>query len=337
VTANPYDVYKREGGIFAAGEMPAFIQSAVVDNLLHTIAHCVDDANRTSSYTDSLYGIGAAVIYKSVISILKCAVEDSVKEHFAEKARERNIADLGAAVSGLSPKDRRELKERVADSLSVYRNFTEVKDPLDVIEALIEFLVKIGCLAECSAAMSDIGKARKTYTFNHNALMSYAVEETVQGILSLEDINQPEFADGIRQAAEGAINESVVLSHMLNGAGKGDKVFKYRDLEDREVDVVVVNREAKTLRLIEVKSKSEINAKNVFADEARHLYSAPVLQNIGVDDAFSIARVVAYMGKNAVIPRREGSLLLVNIERLLDHYQSLGHFLDQMSFIPYTP
>jgi predicted AAA+ superfamily ATPase len=63
VTGKSYDEYKREGGIFAADEMPAFIQSAVVDNLLHTIAHCVDDANRTSSYTDSLYGISAAVIY----------------------------------------------------------------------------------------------------------------------------------------------------------------------------------------------------------------------------------------------------------------------------------
>jgi hypothetical protein len=133
VTGKPYDEYKREGGIFAAGEMSAFIQSAVVDNLLHTIAHCVDDANRTSSYTDSLYGIGAAVIYKGVISILKCAVEMSVKEHFAEKAGERNIADLGAAVSGLSPKDRRDIKERVADSLSVYKDFTAVKDPFDVI------------------------------------------------------------------------------------------------------------------------------------------------------------------------------------------------------------
>ncbi|MDR1060937.1 MAG: HAD-IIB family hydrolase, partial [Clostridiales bacterium] len=49
VTGKPYDEYNREGGIFAVGEMPAFIQSAVVDNLLHTIAHCVDDANRTSS------------------------------------------------------------------------------------------------------------------------------------------------------------------------------------------------------------------------------------------------------------------------------------------------
>jgi hypothetical protein len=161
--------------------------------------------------------------------------------------------------------------------------------------------------------------------------MSYAVEETVQGILSLEDINQPAFAAGIRQAAAGAINESVVLSHVFNGAGKGDKVFKYRDWEGREVDVVVINREAKTLRLIEVKSKSEINVKNVFADEARHLYSPAVLQNIGVDDTFSITRAVAYMGDSAVIPGREGALLLVNIERLLDHYQVLGHFLDQMS------
>lgn len=331
VTGKTLSEYKREGGIFAPDEMPAFIQSAVVDNLLHTIEHCVDDAGRTNAYTDSLYGISAAVIYKAVISILKCAVEDSVKEHFAEKARERNIADLGAAISGLSLKDRRELKERVADSLSVYRNFTGVGDPLGVIEALIEFLVKIGCLLECATAVSDNGRARKTYMFNHNALMNYAIEETVQGLLDLQDINQPEFVAGIRQAAEGAINESVVFAHIAQGAGKGEKVFKYRDLEGREVDVAVIDRAAKTLRLIEVKSKSKINGKNVFTDEARHLYSAAVLRNIGADETFSITRAVAYMGESAVIPRREGALLLVNIERLLDHYQVLGPFLDQMN------
>jgi hypothetical protein len=172
VTGKPYDVYKREGGVFAVDDMPMFIQSAVVDNLLHTIEHCMEDANRTNAYTDRLYGIESAVIYKAVVSILKCAVEDAVKERFIENAARKNIVDLGTAVSGLSLEDKRDVKERVADSVSVYRKFTPVNDPLGVIEAIIEFLIKIDCLVESTMALSDYGKSRKTYSFTHNALMN---------------------------------------------------------------------------------------------------------------------------------------------------------------------
>jgi predicted AAA+ superfamily ATPase len=331
LTGKSFAEYKKKGGIFTTDEMPGFIQSAVVDNLLHTIEHCVDEANRTNAYTDSLYGIKAATIYKAVISIFKSAVFEFIKEHFIEKAGEKNIVELGTAISGLLPADRRDIKERVADSLSVYRNFTKVDDPLDVIESLIEFLVKIGCLIECSQALSDIGKSRKTYSFTHNALMNFAIEETVQGILTLKDINSPEFIAGIRQASEGVIIENIVLTHILTSVGKDDKVFKYRDREEREVDIVVINRESKSLRLIEVKSKSRINIKSVFLDEAKHLYNDAVLKNIGIDSDFSITRILAYMGDSAVIHYREGALLLINIEQLITHCQNMEHFLDQMN------
>jgi predicted AAA+ superfamily ATPase len=328
VTGKPYSEYKRKGGIFTTDEMSTFIQSAVVDNLLHTIEHCIDDANRTNAYTDSLYGISSAVIYKAVISILKCAVEDIVTEHFVEKANEKNIVELGTAVSDWPAIDKRDIKERVAESLSVYRKFTAVKDPLDVIEALIEFLVKIDCLLESSTAASDIGKSRKTYTFNHNALMNYAVEETVQGILNLKDINQPEFATGIRQAAEGAINENVVFTHVYRGAGKDDKVFKYRDYAGREVDVAIINREAKTLQLIEVKSKRKISERSVFTGEAQHLYDDEIIKNIGVDESYKITRAVVYSGESREIPHAKGNLKLANIEEFLCRQNDLSVYLD---------
>jgi hypothetical protein len=331
VTGKPFNEFKKSGGIFTTESMPEYVQSAVVDNLLHTIRDCVDESNRTNAYTDSLYGIGAAVIYKAVISILKSAVEEAVKEHFAEKAQEKNIADLGEAISGWSKEDKRDIKDRIAESLTLYRNFTEIKDPVGVIEALIEFLVKIGCLLESSTAMSDYGRQQKTYYFSHNALMSFAVEETVASVLELKDVSPAEFTTSIRQAAEGVLNENIVYAHVLLSAGKDDKVFKYRDLEGREVDIVVVNRVAKTLRLIEVKSKNKISAKNVFGDEAKHLYNDAILRNIGVDDTFEITRVVAYMGKSAVIPRREDALILANIEELISHYKDLGHYLGQMT------
>jgi predicted AAA+ superfamily ATPase len=326
IMGKSYDDFKRGGGIFTAEEMPAYIQSAVVDNLLHTIEHCVEEANRTNEYTSRLYGVDAAVIYKAVISILKCVAEDAVKEHFAEKSAQKNIVDLGAAISGLSPRDKRDIKERVAESVELYRNFTPINRPLDVIEALVEFLIKIGCLYEYTTAAHEFADA-DSYTFTHNALMNFAVEETVRAIINLEDINHSDFVDGVRQAAEGAINESVVFAHILRGAGKDDKVFKYRDLEAREIDAVVINREAKSLLLMEVKSKSKIDDKRAFADEAKHLFDDDILKNIGVNDSFSITRIIAYRGENRVVSEQNRMLILANIEDLLIHFKDLSRFL----------
>jgi predicted AAA+ superfamily ATPase len=336
VMGKPYDNYKRQGGIFTAEDMSEFIQSAVVDNLLHTIEHCMEDANRKTEYTDRLYGLNSATVYKAVISIFKCAAEDSIIEHFVEKSGQKNIVDLGEAVKGLSAGEKRDIKKRVAESIEIYRNFTPVKDPLVVIEALVEFLVKIGCLYGYSTATNEFGEAN-AYTFTHNALMNYAIAETIQGILKLKDIDQPEFIKGIKQAAEGALNESIVFAHVLHGAKKDEKVFKYRDLENREIDTVVINREAKTLRLIEVKSKTKIDKERVRSNDARHLFDDEILKNIGIDGTFKVTRVLVYMGTNGSVIGEKDVLYLVNIKDLLNNYKDLGQFFNRMAVRAKTP
>ena len=112
--------------------------------------------------------------------ILKCVVEDSIKQHFANNAARRNIVDLGTAISGLAQKGKRSIKERVAESIELYRNFTPVTRQIDVIEALIEFLVKIGCLSKYAMATNEFS-SNSSYVFTYNALMSFAVEEDDNG------------------------------------------------------------------------------------------------------------------------------------------------------------
>ena len=327
VQAKAYADYKTSGGIFTTETMTEFIRTALVENLIRSIEHHFDDAGRTNEYTSRLIGIDAAVIYKSIVSILKCAVESDVVRHFIKNSQERNIVDLGSAICDWSAIEKRDIKERVADALAVYSDFAGVENPKCAIEALISFLVKIDCLVESRSGVTDNGKSRLTYLFCHNALMSYAVEETIQGILNLEDINRPEFADGIRQAAEGAINETIVLAHILRGAKRSDKVFKYRDLENREIDAVIVNREVKTVCLIEIKSKSNIDRTRVLKNEAKHLFDKEILKNIGIDDSFTVLRVIAYGGKTERVESYDNLLTLVNIEDLLIHFDDLGRYL----------
>jgi hypothetical protein len=93
----------------------------------------------------------------------------------------------------------------------------------------------------------------------------------------------------------------------------------------------MVDREAKTLRLIEVKSKININSSRVFINEAKHLFDEAVLKNIISDDEFKTTCVVVFKGKTGFIPRKDDVLLLVNIEDFLIHYRGLGHYFDQIA------
>lgn len=333
VMEKPYDTFKREGGIFTKDTMPDFIQSAVVDNLLHTIAHCMDDAGRTTFYTDYLYGINETVIYKAIISILKCVAEDTIKKHFVEHAGKMNISDLGEAVSGLTTTEKRDIKARVAESIDLYKGFTPIEKPLDVINALIEFLVKIGCLIKYSSGTNEFGE-KESLAFTHNALMNYAAEETIRSLRNIKNINESIFDESIRQAMEGALNENVVLAHILQAVKSGTDVFKYRDADSREVDVVIINRDTKTVRLIEIKSKTSIDEKYVFDNEARHLFDDNILKNIGVGDDFTVTRILVFRGKTSVAFRNGEHLLLVNIEDLLMEHRDINRYLDGLAKTP---
>jgi hypothetical protein len=331
VIGQSFDDYKTGGGIFTAESMADYIRTALAENLIHSLEHYFDDANRTNEYTSRLYGIDEAVIYKAIISILKCAVDADVKRNFIQNADEKTIVELGTAISEWSAAEKRDIKERVAEALDVYKDFEGIKNPKAAIEALVQFLVKIGCLTETVFGISEYRDSATAYTFAHNALMNYSLQETIHGILKLENIDHSEFDAAIRQAAAGTINESIVFAHVLKGAGKGDKVFKYRDLDNREIDIVSINREAKTLWLIEVRSKSSVNPASVFHNEAKNLFNPEILKNMGADNSFRVVRVLVYGGKSNPIVTKERTLLCTNIEEFLAHFKDLEQYLGKFS------
>jgi hypothetical protein len=287
----------------------------------------VEDANRTNYYTERLFGLSETVLFKAVLTIFKCAVEEYIIDKFAETAADKNIADLGTTLALLREETginrTAELKERIANSIELYRNFTPVRNPVDVIESLLEFLVKIGCLLEYSTALTDLGRQNKAYCFANNALMNYAIDETIRGILNMQQKYSPEYEKGVRQAAEGIANESIVLAHILQSAIKDEnhyddeRVFKYRDPEQREIDVVAIYRKAKIVRLIEVKSAQQFDEVRIFTKAAAHLYDDAILKNIGVDESFEITRTIVYRGETKSFKNTLGELKLWNTEDFL--------------------
>jgi predicted AAA+ superfamily ATPase len=339
VVGGTFESYKSSGGLFASDDIPEFIQAALVENLLRTIRHCAFDASRPNAYTDRLMDVSPAIIYKAIVSILKCTAEKSIKKHFTEYSNEKNILNFGEAVSNWRKEDKRELKKRVAEAMSVYDDFVGIDHPAETIEALIAFLTQVDCLAETYSTSANSGGASRVkdtlYYFSQAALMSYAALETVKGIMELSDINQADFERGIRQAAEGFINESIVIAHVLRCADKGDEVFRYRDERLREVDIVVKNFAARTVRLIEIKSKGQIETGAVFANEARHLYDDGVLANLGISDEYTVSRIVVYYGESKIIEHENGNLILTNIEDFTCHQRNWEAFAERLPYAKY--
>jgi predicted AAA+ superfamily ATPase len=314
----PFRSYKTEGGIFKIKDnMSEFIQSAIVTNLLHTIKHSSFDTEYQNAYSDRLIGVNAAAIYKAIVSILKCTVEKPIKKHFAEYANDKNILDFGEAVSNWTKDDKYDLRNRVADAMTLYNDFDGIEHPHAVIETLIAFLRQIDCLTATYSTPAINGVKDTLYYFSQPALMSFAIDETLKGVLELGDINHVEFERGIRQAAEGFINESIVFAHVLRGAKKKDEVFRYRDEQFREIDIVVKNFSNKTVQLIEVKSKDKLDVNSVFSNEARHLYDDEVLAKLGINNEYKISRIIVYLGDSKILNHDKGNLALENIEYLL--------------------
>jgi predicted AAA+ superfamily ATPase len=342
VLGQSYEEYKTVGGVFLSnaesetegkshGENKAaieqFIQAAVVENLIHTLEHCNEGYDNKNYYYDWLYAIDKQVIFKGIISILESTVWAAIRKNFIQDIDYKNIPALGSAISKWDEIEKRDMKARIADSLNVYQEFRKIENPAGTIDALVEFLIKVGCLLESSTSTSDLVDGQRTLYFAHNALMNYAVGETVRGILTLTDIDQQAFIDALKQAAEGSINENIVYFHLLHSLKGNQKIFRYRDADNREIDAVIIDRDAKTLTLIEVKSKMRIEKASLVKNEAKHLLDDVILKNIGVSDDYTIIRAIVYKGQDIYAEGKDTAILLISVETLLKHYQDLDDYL----------
>ena len=345
VWGKSYDEYKTKGGVFLSEEVSAelepktemqreqtsiyenFIQGAIVANLIRTLEHINEYGGVGRYYAEWLYAIDEQVIYKGVIAILKSTVEAYIKKNFIKEAGNKNIPELGEVISKWSDADKADIKERIADAMGIYQNSIKIDNPAGSIEALLHFLVKIGCLIEGETSISDRIKGQKTFYFVHNTLMNYALKEAMLGLEQLDGINSDEFKSSLQQAAEGSLNENIVYSHLTLACRGDEKIFRYRDAEGREVDAVIISRENKTVKLFEVKSKVKIDTSRIASNEARHLLDDAVIKNIGADD-FIVMRIVVSKDKTGFVISQKNILLLVNIEDLLVHHKDLTKYLN---------
>jgi hypothetical protein len=344
-----YSEYRRSGGIFLSREFDAaaelepgrqsigtpaietFIDTAIVDNLVHTLEHAKEYYEYGRNYYNEwLSGIDKRVICKGVIAILKSTVEAFIRRNFIQDADKKNIPNLGQIIERMTYLEKCDIKRHIADSIGIYQNTIPIEDPKGAIEALTEFLTKIGCLVKSGTGQSDLTELRSTLYFSHPALMNYAINETKKSLVSSVGLDVKAFSESIDQAAEGSFNENIVYFHLMLSLRGYEKIFSYHDSEEREIDAVIIDRKAKTIKLIEVKSKLSLSKENFQRNEAKHLCDNAILFRIGVDTNYTVTRVVVYRGKTHFRVNKEHAVVAVNLEDLLMQGKDALMFLDNL-------
>jgi hypothetical protein len=210
--------------------------------------------------------------------------------------------------------------------MGISGNSIKIRNPNGVVKALEAFLDKIGCFFEGEADWHDSRAFEKPLYFSHNALMGYAMRDAKRGIHQATD------AEGVgpvlELAAESAMLENIVYAHVLGSAEKSDIVFRLSDPRGREIDIVVINREEKRLRLIVVEAGAKISDR-VFEDSAP-LFDPMILRRLDADSSYAVTRAIAHMGETSVIACEGKRLVLANIEELLLS-GDWGLFLDELN------
>ncbi|MDR1643478.1 MAG: ATP-binding protein [Clostridiales bacterium] len=338
-----YDEYKAHGGLLLAegatvSELPLdkdahienFIHDAIVDNLIHSLEQCKEDYATGSHYLNRLYTIDKPVIFKCVIALLESTAELMIKKNLI--ASEQSDSGLGEIISEWSAHETSDdIKDRIVDQIEIFQKLIKLDNPKDSIIVLLEFLTNIGLFIETGSSFSDLSRMQITLCFAHPALLSYALDQAKNAIIQAVSVSDASaFSKSLAEASEEALNENIVNSHFIRLSDYDDNIFFYHDDKGREIDVVSVNRRLNRVRLVEVESKSKIDDRMVFKNEAKDLYVKEILKYIGVNKSFSITRIIAYKGENKRIANVKGDLFLLNIEDLLCRLKDLDAFIEEI-------
>jgi hypothetical protein len=301
VLGKGYGEYKAHSGLFIEGQSAlGYLKSAIADNLIYSLQEGEDESSEDSK-TD--YVGEKQSFYEATAVLLHSVAEVMLRKKFLQ---------LTGLTSETSHK-------------GDYKAEYIAENPKSPIEGFMSFFIKVGCLLEIGIGTSDFD-LQPSWCFAHPALLSYEVNDSMESIARYEGVDARVIAKDVSKAAYWAINENIVLCHFIWFADKDEQIFIYRDKEDRDVDIVSINRKLEKLRLVEVTGKS----KDEVQRGAKVLFAKAILKNIGVSDSFSITRIIAYNGENKCIEHAKGELFLLKVEDLLCRIKDLDAFLSEI-------
>ncbi|MCM1166914.1 MAG: ATP-binding protein [Lachnospiraceae bacterium] len=326
--------YIEYGGTLTDGEENVFYNSdranfytnaAIVENIVHTLERW--DHGRNYAY-DVLRDI---VEHHDLPSFINKVIEYHNRRFLSEIINKDFIShDLHSLIdlmykhqdrfSDPKPLETEEMNDRVRIALGIKENHFSKADESSV-GAIVDYLKRMDVLYQIPKVKSLDMTKEDEYIFTQvgmrycqaTALSEALVDSGVFG--EFNEAEQREILRTLKSDIKGGILEDIVFYQLskdllLPGERNDYAVTKYRDTQNREIDVLVLDHEQKTVLALEVKL-SEVKDEG----QRKHLLNDEVCGEIEAKTGMKIAnKAVVYLGKCG---ESDDGVLYINAEHLL--------------------
>lgn len=271
----------------------------------HNYINTSISANITNTI-NSIRELGYSTVSKlynndEIYRIIESNANASIYGLFNKSARLETLVDLyekhtGKQITQKTQKYLSQIFEQYREYLTAYHKKFSMIDEKDT-EKLCEYLEEISVLFRYRdySGMEHMFLQQTGLMYQ---LVVYLLEFIHLNTLLLDIDGETEdmLCEILKCDTIGILLENVIFLNIYKKtAGQGIQVTKYRDSEGREIDVLVINKQTKSIDLYEVKNSSEIAVES----QAKHLLNENLINSISKrNNCRSVTRTVIYMGMN---------------------------------------
>lgn len=227
--------------------------------------------------------------------------------------------------------DTDEIKNRVRECLEIEEKQFYTIDK-DTVDSLVDYLIKLDVLYQIPK-IKNLDKVKNNeYIFTQVGMRYIQAKQQAEALSTSDafsnyDIKQQrEILKKLDEDIRGGILEDIVFSQFakeIESLGKKDnpyKISKYRNSENKEIDVLVLDFAKESVLAVEIKHSSEMTRL-----QTEHLRNETLCAEINELVGMPITnKVVVYRGNNG---ESEDGILYINASYLLEHSKEIFQVL----------
>lgn len=318
------DDYIRYGGTLTQdGEENAFhdgqsaeqyVNSAIVENILHTLKTWNDGDNVGYDVLADLIEHG--LLESAVNKVLeyhnhrftKKQINDDFKPHDWGSVVQM-MPETIAEISLDEAFDTENIKKLLQNALGI-KNHRGIRIDDETVSFLVKYLIRLDVLYPVPKTVGLDCEKGQTCLFTQVG-MRYAQAVSQAEVLE-HQLLRTDLAEKLVTDIRGQILEDIVFGQLLRDcAGRNDRIVtRYRDYEGKEIDILVLDRDIKSIAAIEVKHSDKQDKQ-----QRKHLVNEAVCSQIErITGMKIVSRAVVYRGENGMT---EDGVWYINADEFL--------------------
>lgn len=309
-----------------------YTNSAIVENIVSTLKRWDNGRNYANDILRELavHGDLASFISKVIEYHNRRFVAEIINKDFKSHDL-HSLADLmykhPERFDDPAPLESEDVNDRVRIALGIKENHFNPADE-NSVDAIINYLKRLDVLYEIPKIKSLDTTKDSEYIFTQVGMrycQATALAETLvgSGVLGVyNSVQQAEIIQKLKSDIKGGILEDIVfyqLSKNFSSVNENDNsyaVTKFRNAENKEIDVLILDYNNNAVLELEVKLSAEKTS-----GQRKHLLDNAVDDEIESKTGMRIAnKAVVYMGRNG---ETDDGVLYINAEFLLKYSKSL--------------